>query len=77
MTKRVINKSLIRSLVKEMGSVERVAVEANCSGSLIWKLMSDDYDVIPSIQKIDGLCFAFKKSLDELFPVVEAGRESA
>lgn len=76
MTKRVINKALIRSLVKQMG-VEKTAVAANCSASLVWKLMSEEHDVIPSIRKIDGLCFALNKSIDELFPIFDEKKESA
>jgi transcriptional regulator with XRE-family HTH domain len=67
MTKRVINKKLFRELVKEKG-VEKTAVDANCSASLVWKLMSDEHNVIPKMEKIDGLCFALNKKIDQLFP---------
>lgn len=77
MTTRTINKVLIRELVKEVGSVERVAVAANCSASLVWKLMSEGHRTIPAIGKIDGLCFALNKSIDELFPISEVSKESA
>lgn len=76
MTTRTINKSLIRTLVKEKG-IALVAVEANCSPSLVQKLMSDGYEVIPTIAKIDGICFSLKRDIDELFPVFEAEKESA
>jgi transcriptional regulator with XRE-family HTH domain len=77
MTTRTINKVLIRKLVKEKGSVELVAVEAKCSASLIWKLMSEEHRTIPAIGKIDGLCFALNKTIDELFPISEVNKESA
>lgn len=67
MTKRKINKNLLRMLVKDKGIAE-TAVEANCSTSLIQKLTQDGYETLPKIAKIDGLCFALNKSLDELFP---------
>lgn len=67
MTKRIINKELIKELVKAKG-VERTAVDAKCSASLVWKLMSSEHETIPSIRKIDGLCFALEKTIDELFP---------
>jgi transcriptional regulator with XRE-family HTH domain len=77
MTKRIINKALIRKLVKEQG-VEQTAVAARCSASLVWKLMSDEHKTIPAIGKIDGLCFALNRTIDELFPLVsEAEKESA
>ena len=69
MTTRTINKVLIRKLVKEKGSVERVAVEANCSASLIWKLMSEGHKTVPAIGKIDGLCLALDTDINELFPL--------
>lgn len=77
MTTRTINKVLIRKLVKEVGSVERVAVAANCSASLIWKLMSEEHKTIPAIGKIDGLCFALNTDINDLFPISKAEEKIA
>lgn len=76
MTTRVINKILLKKLVKEIG-LEKVAVAANCSASLLQKLCSEKYEVNPTIRTIDGICFATGKTMDELFPVSEATKESA
>lgn len=76
MTKRVINKTLIRALVKENG-IERVAVGANCSASLLQKLMQDGYEALPTIAKIDGLCFYSGKTINDLFPFDQEKEEAA
>jgi transcriptional regulator with XRE-family HTH domain len=76
MTKRIINKPLLRMCVKLIGK-ERVAVAAGCSASFIEKLMSEKYKGLPSITTIEGLSLATGKTVDELFPVFEAEKESA
>ena len=76
MTNRYTNKALLRELVKEIG-LEQIAVRAECSASLLQKLVSDRYETLPSIRKIDGLCFATGKNIEELFPVFEDEKESA
>jgi hypothetical protein len=74
--KRKTNKLLLRECVKIRG-LARIALEADCSPSLIQKLCSDSYIKVPGIDIIDGLCKATGHSLDELFPVFEAKKESA
>lgn len=76
MTTRTINKSLLRSLIKEKG-LEQTAVEANCSASLLQKLISDKFEGTPSIRTIDGLCFATGKTMDELFPTTNQEKSAS
>jgi hypothetical protein len=59
-----------------MGIAE-ASVAADCSPSLIQKLMQEGYETVPTIGKIDGLCFAFKKDINELFPVFEDEKEAS
>lgn len=73
---REINKKLLRELVKVMG-LEKLAVEADCSASLLQKLCSDSYHTVPSLKKCDSLCAATGSKMDALFPVVENKRKSA
>lgn len=76
MTKRIINKDLLRLRVKELG-LEKLAAKADCSASLIQKLISDSYDSIPTLRKVDAICAATGEKLDTLFPVFEDSEESA
>lgn len=76
MTTRTVNKSLLKELIKKKG-LERIAVDADCSASLLQKLASEKYDGLPSIRKIDGICFATETKIDELFPVCETGQKAS
>lgn len=79
MTTRIINKKLIREWIKinGKGSLERLAFQSGCSASLIQKLCSESYDLIPSISKIDGICKVTGYEINDLFPVFEAKKEIA
>jgi transcriptional regulator with XRE-family HTH domain len=70
MSKRVVNKKLIRDWIKQngKGALERLALESGCSASLIQKLCSEAYDSIPSISTIDGICHVTGYGISELFP---------
>lgn len=70
MSKRIVNKKLIREWIKVngKGSMERLAYESGCSASLVQKLCSDGYYAVPSICKIDGLCEVTGYSINDLFP---------
>jgi DNA-binding Xre family transcriptional regulator len=76
MKTRTINKKLLKECVKVTG-LERIAVEADCSASLLQKLCSDSYQTVPSIRNIDGICRATACSIDELFPIFDEKKESA
>lgn len=73
---REINKKLLRECVAVMG-LEKLAVAASCSASLLQKLCSDCYVTVPSLKKCDALCAATGQKMDELFPVLENKKESA
>lgn len=73
---RYVNKDLLRFLVSEYG-LERLAVMANCSASLLQKLVSDGYDKVPSIRIIDGLCHATNHDINSLFPIFEGEKEAS
>lgn len=73
---RHINKVLLKFLIKEIG-LERIAVAADCSASLLQKLVSDSYETIPSIRKIDGICSATGHSIEDLFPLVQIEEEAS
>ncbi len=75
-TQRHINKDLLRFLIGEYG-VERLAVMAGCSSSLLQKLISDKCDKVPSLRIIDGLCASTNHSLNDLFPIVEIKEEAS
>lgn len=70
MTKRTINKKLLRAWVVEngKGSLEMLSFQTGCSFSLIQKLSIDGYESIPSLQKIESLCEVIGCELDDLFP---------
>jgi transcriptional regulator with XRE-family HTH domain len=70
MKQRQVNKLLLRTSVKVMG-LERLAVAAECSASLLQKLVSDGYHGSPSIRTIDGLCHATGHKIDDLFPFAD------
>lgn len=57
--------------------LERLAVEASCSASLIQKLVSESYLNVPSLRTIDGICKASGYQIDEIFPFFEDKKESA
>jgi transcriptional regulator with XRE-family HTH domain len=67
MSKRSINKDLLKKRVSEMG-IATIAVKAGRSPSLIQKLMSESYQGTPSIETVDGLCEATGDKIDVLFP---------
>lgn len=67
MTTRYINKPLLRLEVKRVGLV-KVAYTADCSTSLIQKLMSEPYESVPGIDILDGICDATDRHIDEMFP---------
>lgn len=73
MTKRTVNKKLIREWIKVNGkcSLERMAFESGCSASLIQKLCSESYDGIPTIDRIDGICKVTGYELSDLFPFAD------
>ena len=76
MKTRTINKKLLKECVKVQG-LERIAVAADCSASLLQKLCSESYLTVPSIRNIDGICKATDRSIDELFPIFDEKKESA
>jgi transcriptional regulator with XRE-family HTH domain len=71
MTKRIVNKKLIREWIKVngKGALERLALESGCSASFVQKLCSEGYEGVPSIDRIDGICRVTEYSLSELFPI--------
>lgn len=74
MTKRIINKELLRERVKEIG-LEMLAVTAECSASLIQKLVSEGYSGSPSLRTVDAICLATGDEMNDLFPI--ASQEEA
>lgn len=72
---RVINKKLMRECVAVMG-LEKLAVAAGCSASLVQKLCAESYTTVPSLKKCDSICAACGQKLDTLFPVLENKKES-
>jgi transcriptional regulator with XRE-family HTH domain len=79
MTKRIVNKKLIREWIKVngKGALERLALESGCSASLVQKLCSESYVSTPSIDRIEGICKVTEYSLDQLFPIFDEKKESA
>jgi hypothetical protein len=75
-TTRTFNKKLFKECVRIRG-VAIVAVEAECSPSMIEKLCSESYKGMPSMRKIDGLCRATGQTIECLFPVVEDKKEAS
>jgi hypothetical protein len=74
MTKRIVNKRLIREWIKinGKGALERLALGSGCSASLIQKLCSECYDYgVPSIDRIDGICKVTGYEICELFPFAD------
>lgn len=70
MTKRIVNKKLIREWIKinGKGALERLALESGCSASLVQKLCSESYEGVPSIDRIDGICKVTGYGISDLFP---------
>jgi transcriptional regulator with XRE-family HTH domain len=77
MTKRTVNKILIREWIKVngRGALERLALDSGCSASLIQKLASDSYTGVPSIDRIDGICRVTGYDISELFPCTDQDKE--
>jgi hypothetical protein len=73
MTKRIVNKKLIREWIRVngKGSLERLALESGCSASLIQKLCSEGYESIPTIDRIDGICKVTGYKMDDAFPFAD------
>lgn len=68
---RVTDRQRLRELVKAKGekAVERVAIEADVSTSLLVKLMAGTYGRTPAKASRDRLCTYFGIHVDELFPL--------
>lgn len=68
---RVTDRQRLRELVKAKGekAVERVAVEANVSTSLLMRIMAGTYGRTPAKASRMRLCTYFCVSEDELFPL--------
>jgi transcriptional regulator with XRE-family HTH domain len=79
MTKRIVNKKLIREWIKinGKGALERLALESGCSASFLQKLCSESYDGIPSISIIDGISKVTGYPMSELFPIFDEKKKSA
>ena len=77
MTKRIINKKLIKEwiAVNGKGALEKLAHESGCSFSLVSKLPNENYSKIPTINHIDGLCKVLGTDINTLFPFED--KESA
>lgn len=73
---RKVNKLLLRKRIKEHG-LEKLAVDSNCSASLLQKLASDSYEKAPSMRTVDGLCLATGDEMNVLFPVCEIEKEAS
>jgi hypothetical protein len=72
---RILNKTLLRARIKEVG-LEMTAVRAECSASLLQKLVSESYEAYPSLRTVDGLCRALGLEMNDLFPVCEVKKEA-
>lgn len=79
MTKRIVNKMLIREWIKVngKGALERLALGSGSSASFIQKLCSNGYDGVPSIDRIDGISKVTGYEIDDLFPFFEDKKEIA
>lgn len=77
MTKRIVNKQLIREWIRinGKGSLERLAFESGCSASFVQKLCSESYEGVPSINRIDGFCKVTGYAISELFPIDQQEEE--
>lgn len=74
MTKRIVNKKLLREWLKVngKGSLERLAYESGCSASLVQKMISENYTKVPMLNHIDGICKVTSFDMNELFPFEES-----
>lgn len=80
MNKRIVNKLMIRDWIRlnGKGAREKLALGSGCSTSFIQMLCSENYEGIPSIGRIDGICGVTGYSMNELFPFAkEAEKETA
>jgi hypothetical protein len=77
MSKRLTNKKLIREWIKinGKGAKEKLALGSGCSTSFIQMLCSEGYDGIPSIGRIDGICFVTGYTINDLFPFADQVEE--
>ena len=68
--KRTINKNKLRKLLH--GRKEEIAYKAKVSASLLEKLVSNYYEIMPKEETRWKICKALRVDMEELFPMSEA-----
>lgn len=70
MTTRTINKTLLRSKIKEIGLAE-MAVAAGCSPGHLGRMTGSKYESVPGVDIALRICKKTGLSVDDLFPEVD------